>query len=92
MDKRFEELRRNLAEVVRAKRTEIGLSQEALALAAEIDRTYVSQVERGIANPSLLILYRLASVLGVEMHSLLQPEIERTPHRRRSSQAGPSGR
>ncbi|MCK7471755.1 MAG: helix-turn-helix domain-containing protein [Desulfomicrobium escambiense] len=64
MDKRFEELRLNLAEVVRAKRTEIGLSQEALALAAEIDRTYVSQVERGIANPSLLILYRLAQRPG----------------------------
>jgi transcriptional regulator with XRE-family HTH domain len=90
VDERFEQLRRNLAEAVRARRTEIGLSQEALALAAEIDRTYVSQLERAIANPSLLILCRLAQVLGVQVLELLQPVPRRAP--RLGSQARRSGR
>ena len=47
------------------------MSQEALALQAEVDRTYVSQLERGIANPSLLVLYRLASVLGCDLNVTL---------------------
>lgn len=45
----------------------VGLSQEALAFAAEVDRTYVSQLERGIANPSLLILFRIAKALKAEL-------------------------
>ena len=43
------------------------MSQEALALTAEVDRTYVSQLERGVANPSLLILQRIAEALGLEL-------------------------
>ncbi|MBI4996836.1 MAG: helix-turn-helix transcriptional regulator [Rhodocyclales bacterium] len=52
---------------MKAARQQAKLSQESLALAAEVDRTYVSQLERGIANPSLLILYRLAKTLGLEL-------------------------
>lgn len=48
-------------------RLNAGLSQEALALAAEIDRTYISQLERGVANPSLMILYRISNVLEKEL-------------------------
>lgn len=71
MDKGFDELRQRLADAIREKRAKIGLSQEALALAADVDRTYVSQLERGIANPSLLILYRIAKVLQVPVDILL---------------------
>lgn len=71
MDKGFDELREQLAVAIRQSRAQIGLSQEALALAAEVDRTYVSQLERGIANPSLLILYRIAKVLEVPVDTLL---------------------
>lgn len=70
MDKGFDELRQRLADVIKEERAKIGLSQEALALAAEVDRTYVSQLERGIANPSLLILYRIAKVLEVSAEDL----------------------
>ena len=42
------------------------MSQEELAFNAEIDRTYISQLERGIANPSLLILSRVANALDVD--------------------------
>jgi transcriptional regulator with XRE-family HTH domain len=67
----FDEIRQNLAEAIKTERAKTGLSQEALALAAEVDRTYVSQLERGIANPSLLILYRIAVVLDVPVVALL---------------------
>jgi transcriptional regulator with XRE-family HTH domain len=41
------------------------LSQEKLALMAELDRTYVGGIERGERNPSLYNICRLASALGV---------------------------
>lgn len=60
-----------LADNVKALRSGVGLSQEALALNADVDRTYVSQIERGTGNPSLGILCRLATVLSVEPWQLL---------------------
>lgn len=56
-----------LAAEVKALRAKSGLSQEDLALLAGVDRTYVSQLERGIANPSLAILCRLADAMGTEL-------------------------
>jgi transcriptional regulator with XRE-family HTH domain len=50
--KSFDELRADLAAEIKQSRKRLGLSQEALALQAEVDRTYVSQLERGVANPS----------------------------------------
>ena len=47
-----------------------GYSQERLALDAEIDRTYVSQIELGIANPSVLVLKKIADCLGVALSDL----------------------
>lgn len=58
---------------LRRYRNQIGISQEKLALDAEVDRTYVSQLERGIANPSLDVLCRLANTLDVELLDLLKP-------------------
>lgn len=66
-DQRFEALRSELAAEIRRAREAIGLSQEALALSADVDRTYVSQLERGVANPSLVILSRIAAALGYEL-------------------------
>lgn len=56
-----------LAEDVRRLRKDKGLSQEALALVADVDRTYVSQLERCVANPSIAILQRVADALGVSL-------------------------
>lgn len=63
----FDALQQSLAEQIRALRLEAGMSQEELAFNAEVDRTYVSQLERGIANPSLLILSRIAEALGANL-------------------------
>lgn len=61
-----------LAKNVRRLRKSIGLSQEELAFECDIDRTYISKVERGIANPSLLILSKISVVLGVEIQDLIK--------------------
>lgn len=49
-----------------------GLSQEELAVDAEIDVTYLRGIERGRRNPSLMVLVRLAAQLGVHPTKLLQ--------------------
>ena len=63
-----------LAKRVRTLRKHRGLSQERLALEAGIDRTYQSQIERGIANPSIQVLCALATVLGVGPADLISEE------------------
>lgn len=73
MDEDFEALRRLLGTNVRRLRGIKKLSQEDLAFDAEIDRTYVSQIERAIINPSLLVLHKVAKVLGVHVIELLTP-------------------
>lgn len=57
---------------VRRLRLEKGLSQEQFGFVAGIDRTYVSGVERGLRNPSLMLADRFAEGLGVELHELLR--------------------
>ena len=71
MDSRLIRLKRGLAQSVKLRRKELGLSQEDLADLAEIDRTYASQIERGVANPSLEVLYRVARSLQIELPLLI---------------------
>lgn len=72
-DKKFNQFLRQLGADIKSLRIQAGLSQEALALEAEVDRTYVSQLERGVANPSLLILYRVSTVLETSLDIKFQP-------------------
>ncbi|MBI4779819.1 MAG: helix-turn-helix transcriptional regulator [Oscillatoriophycideae cyanobacterium NC_groundwater_1537_Pr4_S-0.65um_50_18] len=58
-------------ERVRALRLSRGLSQEALALAAGLDRTYIGGVERGERNISLINIRRIACALEVAPADLL---------------------
>nr|WP_137917645.1 helix-turn-helix transcriptional regulator [Hydrogenophaga sp. 2FB] len=67
------DLRGTLAWHVRTLRVERGWSQEALAHACELDRTYVSAIERSVWNVSLGNIERLADALGVEAWELLRP-------------------
>lgn len=67
---------KNLAANVRAARKSMNISQEELAFRAGIDRTYASQIERSVANPSLGIICALGDVLGQSSDQLLRtPEL-----------------
>jgi transcriptional regulator with XRE-family HTH domain len=57
---------------VRRLRQERGLSQEQLAFEAGLDRTYVSGIERGVRNPTVMILEKLAKALKVTPDALLK--------------------
>lgn len=61
------------AENMRRTRQERGLSQEALADAADLDRTYISGVERKRRNLSLRNVQRIAEALGVDPRRLMDP-------------------
>lgn len=67
------DLRGTLAWHVRTLRVEKGWSQEALAHECELDRTYISAIERSVWNVSLANIERLAQALGVEAWELLTP-------------------
>lgn len=56
---------------LRAKRKELGVSQEKLALLSNIDRSYVGRVERGEMNITLEKAYELAEALGCDIRELL---------------------
>lgn len=53
-------------------REQKGISQEELAFDAELHRTYVSGVERGVRNPTVQIVAKLATALGVDPCKLLE--------------------
>lgn len=61
-----------LGRVINTLRKQAGISQEELAFRASIDRTYISQIERGVGNPSLLIVFKIAQALNTPMHTLFQ--------------------
>lgn len=52
---------------VRSIRNEVGISQEELADLADLDRTYVSGIERGRRNPSVRSLQRVSDALGTTL-------------------------
>jgi transcriptional regulator with XRE-family HTH domain len=64
-------LLRSLGATIRALRVERGLSQETLANLANLDRSYMSGIERGLRNISVLNMARIASALQVPLVELM---------------------
>lgn len=64
--------RQQLGANLRAERIKAGLSQEALAHIARLDRTFVGQVERGERNVSIDNIAKLAQALGLELAELIR--------------------
>ena len=62
-----------MAENVKKLRLKMDLSQEGLAELGGFHRTFVSKVERKVANPSVDTLDHLANVLGVQVIELFRP-------------------
>ena len=69
---------------LRRLRLAFGISQEELGFRANLDRTYVSSVERGHRNISIDNIFRLAAALECDPRELLAPEHEPHPRTRAS--------
>lgn len=65
-DKSLIQFGRNVAHL----RNDAGLSQDKLAEKADLDRTYLSGIERGVRNPGIKIVIRLARALRVSVDQL----------------------
>ena len=57
---------------IRQLRTDIGLSQEKLSFACDLDRTYIGSVERGERNISVINLKKIAKALNTDPSELLK--------------------
>jgi Predicted transcription factor, homolog of eukaryotic MBF1 len=64
-----------VAEALLSARANAGMSQKELAAATGIDQSDISKIERGIANPSVSTLRRLAAGLGMELTIEFSPKI-----------------
>ncbi|WP_018259534.1 helix-turn-helix domain-containing protein [Methylobacterium sp. WSM2598] len=66
----------HIAEEIRRRRRELGLSLEALAARSGVSRSMISKIERAEAVPSTVVLSRLAEALGVTAARLMVPATE----------------
>ena len=67
----FQNLKLFLGKNIRTLRKQLHISQEELAHRVNIDRTYMSGIERGLRNPSLSVLCDLARELNTNAKELL---------------------
>ena len=75
----FEKIRRRLGLAVKKHRIAKGLTQEKLALQAEMGWRHLQKIEAGEVNATLLTLTQLAKALGVDPSKLLSPEEKPSP-------------
>ena len=68
------DVRQIVGENVRRYRREKGLSQQEVANRMGVDRAYVSGLELGQRNPTVVTLWHAAQALEVEVHLLLKEE------------------
>jgi len=66
------DVKKRLGTNLRRLREAKGLSQETFAFEAGIHRTYVSDIERGARNPTIVVVEKLATALGVTASELLR--------------------
>ena len=57
---------------IRYLRQQKGMSIEALALEADINRNYLGDLERGMRNPTLIILNKIAKALDIDLPTLFE--------------------
>lgn len=64
----------HLGDTIRQRRKELGITQPHLAELAQVSTNTLYQLERGISNPSLLVLTKIADVLGLELRLEVKKE------------------
>ena len=62
--------------VLREYRIKVNLSQEKLAELAELDRTYISLLKRGLRQPTITTIFYLSKALNIKPHQLIE-EVEK---------------
>lgn len=60
-----------LGEAIRRVRARSGMSQEGLALAADLDRSYIGGIERGEVNVALVNIAKLADAMSLTVEALM---------------------
>ena len=75
-DQQKENLQQLFGQVLRKHRVKKGVSQEKLALECNLDRTYISLLERGLRTPTLWTIFVIAEQLNIPPHKLVH-EVER---------------
>ncbi len=66
------DIKKKFGEKVKQLRLEKGLSQEKFAHLADIDRTYISSIEKGERNVSIVVVERIAKALEIEIMNLFK--------------------
>ena len=65
-------LEATFGQVLREFRNEAGISQEKLAMECDLDRTYISMLERGLRQPSLKTIFALAKALHTDPSKIIK--------------------
>lgn len=65
-------IQEDIGNKIREVRNERGMSQEALAHKAGLDRTYITSVERGKRNISIVNLEKIANALDIDLSGLVK--------------------
>jgi len=61
-----------IGRAIKQSRENKGLSQEVLSGLANIDRSYLSKIELGLRNPTIVLLYKLAKALDINASEILK--------------------
>jgi transcriptional regulator with XRE-family HTH domain len=67
-----QDLKKAFGIVIKDLREQLDLSQQELADYSEVDRTYISLLERGLNYPSLKVVYKLSEILKIQPHKLIE--------------------
>jgi len=71
--------------VIRELRNKLAISQEKLALTSDMDRTFISLLERGLRQPSLKSILRLSESLKIRPGDLIDRVVEKLPQKTKAT-------
>lgn len=75
--------------VIRELRNQLDISQEKLALISDMDRTFISLLERGLRQPSLKSILRLSESLKIRPGELIDRVVEKLPQKTKATYENP---
>ncbi|MGJ1317752.1 helix-turn-helix domain-containing protein [Sphingobacterium spiritivorum] len=72
METEYKDFEKIVGSQIRDIRLSSGISQEDLAIYTGLDRSYISMIENGKRNPTLLVVFKICSVLNIAPNILIQ--------------------